>query len=175
MHLLITIVFVGLMLWSLVQDVRTQRLPNRLTVSALAAGLLLRTPLGFAMIGEGLAGAALGLLVGMALFILGAIGGGDAKLLAAVGAVLGPEGLLAALLASAVVGGVLGLFAIMWRRVGSAALLNLRSLLVYVITFGRAGQRITLDTPGALKVPYGVAIAVGSLAAWFLPLTELWR
>ena len=57
------------------------------------------------------AGAALGFGIGAALFALGAFGGGDAKLLAGIGACLGPWVLLAALVPIAVAGGVLSLIA----------------------------------------------------------------
>lgn len=58
-------------------------------------------------------GAALGLGLGLALFALGAMGGGDAKLLAAVGACLGPLPLLSALVYVGVIGGALSAVAMM--------------------------------------------------------------
>jgi hypothetical protein len=35
------------------------------------------------------------------------------------------------------------------------------------VTFGRRGQRRTLAMPEAIAIPYGLAIAAGSLVAWF--------
>jgi Flp pilus assembly protein protease CpaA len=51
-------------------------------------------------------GLSLGLAIGLAAFRLGALGGGDGKLLAALGACLGAVGLLAALPWIALVGGL---------------------------------------------------------------------
>jgi len=34
------------------------------------------------------------------------------------------------------------------------------------VTFGRIGDRRTLSTPGAVTVPYGVAVAAGAVTAW---------
>ena len=36
------------------------------------------------------------------------------------------------------------------------------------LTLGRFGERLTLASPGAITIPYGVAIAVGSIAVWFI-------
>jgi Flp pilus assembly protein protease CpaA len=38
----------------------------------------------------------------------------------------------------------------------------------WVFTLGRRGKRTTLQTPGAVSVPYGVAIALGTIAALYL-------
>ena len=99
---------------------------------------------------------------------LTAIGGGDAKLFAVVGAFMGPKGFAAALLASAVVGGVLAIVVTLRRGVLLAVLLSCRDLLLRALTLGRFGERLTLASPGAITIPYGVAIAVGSIAVWFI-------
>ena len=57
-------------------------------------------------------GAVVGLAIGTALFYLGNFGGGDAKLIAGLGALLGPVALLIVLFWMAIAGGVLALIAI---------------------------------------------------------------
>jgi hypothetical protein len=47
-------------------------------------------------------------------------------------------------------------------------LLNTAGLLKRLVTFGRGGTRPELDAPGAITIPYGVAIAIGGLIWWFL-------
>jgi len=37
----------------------------------------------------------------------------------------------------------------------------------YLAWFGRFGYRPTLESQGAMTVPYGLAIGVGSLVWWF--------
>lgn len=61
------------------------------------------------------AGVGTGLLIGFAAFTAGWMGGGDGKLLAGLGAILGPIGLLLVLPGVAIVGGLLALRA---RRAG---------------------------------------------------------
>ena len=103
---------VGLTIASLacVTDLRTRRIPNVLTFGAALAGLLYQFVSGGI---DGLGHAALGWLVGAVIFILpfalGGLGGGDVKLLAALGAWLGPADVLWLSLYTGVAGGVMAL------------------------------------------------------------------
>lgn len=149
-------------------DVRTRRIPNSLTVSALLLALALRGMLGGAALLDGLLGAVVAFAVLLPLFALGGVGGGDAKLLVVAGAFLGPKGFVVALLATALAGGVMSLAYAVRRGVILPALLNTGGLLKFVFTAGRSGQRTTLEMPGTLSIPYAVAIAAGSVfALWY--------
>lgn len=149
-------------------DIRSRRIPNGLTVVALLTALALRALVGAAALLDGVFGAGLALVLLLPLFALGGVGGGDAKLLVAVGAFLGPMAFLVALLATAIAGGLMSLAWAIRRGVILPALLNTRGLLKYVFTGGRRGERTTLATPGAVSIPYGVAIAAGAMfAVWF--------
>ena len=77
-------------------DLRERRIPNKVTVPGLLAGLVIGAVLegGFPQVALG--GASLALLVSFPLVALGGLGAGDAKLLTAVGAFVGPGGLLPA-------------------------------------------------------------------------------
>jgi prepilin peptidase CpaA len=164
----IPVVLAGVVACAALSDVRTRRIPNRLTASALAVGLVLRAVLGLSPLLDGVLGAALALVVVLPLFALRGIGGGDAKLLIVVGAFLGPKGFVVAALVAALAGGVMSLAAVARRGVVLPALLGVGDQLRWFASFGRRGARTTLLTPGVVSVPYGVAIAVGSLAALYL-------
>lgn len=165
---LATVAFVALMGTAAAWDVTRQRIPNLLVLLGLACALAFRALGGWPPLGAGLAGAALALVVTFPLFALRGLGGGDVKLFTAVGAFMGPVGFVAALLASAIVGGVLALVLAIRRGVLLSVLLSVKDLALNAATLGRAGERMTLETPGALSVPYGAAIALGSIAVWFL-------
>lgn len=149
-------------------DLRSRRIPNALTVGGLVVALGIRATMGWAALGDGLIGTAVALLVIVPLFATGGFGGGDAKLLAAVGAFMGPGGFLIALLCTALAGGLLALAATIRRGVVLPALLNTRSLMTYVFSGGRRGERTTLDMPGVRSIPYALAIGAGTvIALWY--------
>jgi prepilin peptidase CpaA len=81
--------------------------------------------------------------VGVAAFAIGILGGGDVKLLAAVGLFAGPAGILDLLLVTALAGGLLGIASLAGAPIGP------------VSTEGEAALR--------RRLPYGPAIAVGGL------------
>jgi prepilin peptidase CpaA len=156
-------------------DVRERRLPNALTVGALVAALLLRAPQGLDALGGGLLGALLAFGLALPFFLVGGLGGGDVKFLTAVGAFLGPRDLWFALFVMAMVGGVMAIVVIVRNRAFGQTAINLRAIFS---TLGKGSftgwksegskSAVTLDTPGVLTVPYGVAIAAGALTAWFV-------
>jgi prepilin peptidase CpaA len=148
-------------------DLRSRRIPNRLTLGILLCGLLLRALEGPGPLAQGLLGAGLGLAIAVVLFGLGAVGGGDGKLLIGVGAFLGHERYVGALLLIAVLGGLLGLVEAVRRGVILPAAVNAAGMVRRWLTLGRRGERRTLESPGAVTVPYGLAIAAGTVVWWF--------
>lgn len=157
------IVVLGLAVWF---DVREQRIPNVVTTGGLLSFLTMRAIVGPEAFLTGLAGGVAGLVLGIALFAAGAMGAGDGKLLAAVGAALGLEVFLLCLPLIGAFGGLLALIEAGRRGSLIATLVRFRLLLFYVVTFGRLGARRTLAMPGAVSVPYGVAVAAGAATAW---------
>jgi prepilin peptidase CpaA len=149
-------------------DLRSRRIPNLLTAGGLITALVLRAFLGGGALGAGLLGAGIALAIVLPLFAMRGVGGGDAKLLIMVGAFLGPAGFIVALLATAVVGGVMSAVATVRAGVLVPVVLNTGGVLKWVFTFGRRGERTTLVSPGAVSVPYGVAIAIGSVVALYI-------
>jgi prepilin peptidase CpaA len=161
-------VFVAALAISAVSDLRSRRIPNTVTATAFLLALVLRAFAGDGALTEGLLGAALAFAVVLPLFAMRGVGGGDAKLLIMAGAFLGPKGFLVAALATAVVGGIMSVGAAARSGVILPALYNTRDLLAWVFTLGRRGERTTLLSPGAVSVPYGVAIAIGSMFALYM-------
>lgn len=152
-------------------DLRERRIPNRLTVLGALTAVALSAFSGGGALGASLLGMATALGLSIPFFALGALGAGDAKLLAAVGAFVGIGGLLPVLLYSAMAGGLLGIASAVRRGVILPALLQARGLLVYAATVGRRGSRTTIDDPNAQTIPYGVAIAAGTVVACLFPLS----
>jgi prepilin peptidase CpaA len=93
--------------WAVVEDLRRRTVPNWLAAAGLAAGLGLQAASGGVrgLLMAGL-GAAAGFTVLLPFHLLGGMGGGDVKLMAAFGALLGPAGVLLAALLATMLGGV---------------------------------------------------------------------
>jgi prepilin peptidase CpaA len=93
-------------------DLRTREVPNWISIAILAVAFTAATA-GVANIRWWMviSGGLVGLAVGATLFRFAKLGGGDAKLIAALGALLGPVGLWFALFWMALAGGGLALIA----------------------------------------------------------------
>jgi prepilin peptidase CpaA len=87
-------------------ELQRRPLPNWLTVAGVAAGLACAAWSGPHGVGLATTGAILGFLILLPFRRYGAIGGGDAKLMAAYGTLLGPSGIVLAALFAAVIGGL---------------------------------------------------------------------
>jgi len=155
-------------------DWRSRRIPNWLTVSGFVIGLSMNTALwgwsGFKAGLEG-AGVALGLL--FLPVLLRGMGAGDWKLMGALGACLGPWGLLQVLLVSIFIVGLMALVEVVRKHRIKQTLGNLRVLVHAFITFGmgvREGM-VTLDNPTALRLPFGVAAALAVIILVFTKST----
>lgn len=147
-------------------DVSRRRIPNWLTVGGAVAALVVRAFIGGEAVRAGLLGGTLGLSLGILLFALGAMGAGDGKLLATVGAVLGFGVFVLALPLIGLVGGLLALSVSARNGTLLPTLLRFRELVLHIVSFGRVGERRTLAMPGAVTIPYGVAVAVGAAWGW---------
>ncbi len=144
--------FVGLLLYAAASDVASLTIPNWLCIALAAAfpiaALLTSVPL--SQLGmHALFGFAV-LAVGFFLFQANILGGGDAKLLAAVAVWTGYPAFLPFLFWMAVSGGIL-----------AASLLAARQVMKQTETNPPFVNRLLKEQNG---IPYGVAIMIGGLA-----------
>jgi len=155
-------------------DVRQHRIPNWLTYSGIGMGIVLR----WAFFGwPGLSSAATGcLLAGGVVFLfylVRAMGAGDVKLLAAIGSLVGPSHAVSILVATAIGGGVLAICYVAYRGRMWATVKNIGSVLKFHSGSGlQVHPELNLDNPSALRMPYGLAIASGTMYAF---LANWWR
>ena len=140
---------------AVVFDLKFHIIPNWVCASILVLGFLVQ---GVSAGAQGLIASALGMLLALAIFVpayaAGWMGAGDAKLMAAGGALLGPLATLNAIIFTLLVGGLFGLFHVVARR---AVLITPWLLRFYA------------PNPASSKVffPYAFAIAAGSVCAHF--------
>src|SRR5690606_12934762 len=143
-------------------DLKARRIPDWLTLPTLATALLGRLAMAGISGPLGLLDGLLGLAVAFLAFFLLALGGGmgmgDVKLMAAIGAILGWERTLYALVFVSLAGGVQ---AIAWTlRSGRLLQTLVRSLRRLVRPFARP------EKDEGQYLPYAVAIAAGTLATF---------
>jgi prepilin peptidase CpaA len=156
-------------------DVRFRRIPNALTLPLLLTGL---AGAFFGHHGISPSHALLGCLVGFILtfgqFLLGALGGGDLKLMTAVGAWTGPAGVLAVFMVAAVFGLVTVLAQSLKQGQTAALLRNSAIITINLVHLRQIGcQQVqavgescrSIDEP----LPYGVSVLVGVVTLMAMP------
>lgn len=151
-------------------DIRTHRVPNALTFSAVAVGLIMWTVIGAAgveglTLREALGNCVLGLLSALIpfaiLYGLGGLGGGDVKLMTAVGTIGASWQIVLATSFYAFIAGALFAIAIMIRH--GLVVRTLRRLFsAALFAAAKVKPEIPEDSP---KVPFALAIAVGAVLA----------
>jgi prepilin peptidase CpaA len=141
-------------------DLRSRRIPNWLTVPGLLIGVAANTALGgWSGLKASLLGATVGLTLLLPFVLLRSLGAGDWKLAGALGAFTGPSLLIDLLLGSVLVAGVMAMALVIYKRRTRETVRNIGHILVSLVTFRLPGERVSLDNPESLKVPYGVALA----------------
>jgi prepilin peptidase CpaA len=151
-------------------DAATRRIPNVLTVGAAAVALAFGAAIGgWHGLGWSAAGWLVGLLIFLPLFALRAMGGGDVKLLAAFGAWLGPVLVCWVAIYGAIAGGALALPLVLWRGRLRTTLVNMWGIVTHWRLAGlQPHPVVTLDNPGALRMPYALPIALGAVVTLWL-------
>ena len=165
------IVLVGTMAVAAALDVKDRRIPNWLTLTGLLLALFVRALPGGPVFLPGITGFLVAFVLVLPLFAFGLLGGGDAKLFMVVGALLGPVPFLISFLYASVAGGLMALAAAGASGGVKTLLYRTMAFATMVATMGKRGLRMSVSEPSAVTIPYGVAIAVGALVAYFLPFT----
>jgi len=148
-----------------VQDLRERRIPNNVTGPAIVAGLMLHTATGgFRGMGDAaLAGAIAGALA-LIFWFAGGMGGGDVKLMAAVGCIAGLAPLRLLLFATAIAGAAFAIAVSLRHGRLRETLANVIALLQH---HGRQGIKphpdLNLSNPRALRLPFALPVAAGCL------------
>ncbi len=142
-------------------DLRSRRIPNWLTLPAVVAGAVVNTWFdGWGGLRTSLLGMTVGLGLLLPFVLLRSLGAGDWKLAGALGAFTGPALLVDLLIGSVFVAGLMAVALIVYKGRVRQTLRNIGHILVSLVTFRLPTSRVSLDNPDALKVPYGVALAL---------------
>ena len=153
-----------------VPDVSSRRIPNVLTFGAAAAAAAFHVATaGWSGLGHSLGGWVVGALLFFPMFALRGMGAGDVKLLAAVGAWLGPAQVFWVALITSMVGGVLGLVVALAHGYAGKAFRNVLTLVMYWRVVGpRPLPSLTLEGARGPRLAYAIPIAIGTMVTLWL-------
>jgi prepilin peptidase CpaA len=154
-------------------DWRSRRIPNWLTVPGLLIGVTLNFLFGgWPGVKSSLLGAGVGLALLLPFVLLRSLGAGDWKLAGALGAFLGWRTMINTLIGSIFVAGIMAFVLVIYKRRFKQTMRNIWGMLGSMASFHMPGSEVSLDNPESLKIPYGVALALTTVA---LGLGRIWE
>lgn len=163
-------VLILLLVAASVFDYRSQHIPNWLVQVGVLFGLAYNIavpPFPHAAMLWPFEGMGLGFIAFLPLYLIGAMGAGDVKLMTMVGAFVGPIDMVGVLLCTMIAGGVLSLPLVLAHGAAGPMLRNLGALFKLGFLNGQIGMRPDLRIAAeasAGKLPYALAISTGTLA-----------
>jgi prepilin peptidase CpaA len=144
-------------------DVRYRRIPNAFVLATLAAGLAINMIFaGFQGVAASLGGCALGFVLMFMLHIFGAMGAGDVKLFAAIGAVTGAQLVIPTFLVVILTGGLLAIVSMVRAGMVKTTMHRVLQILVGLLP-GWQMPKFAVPADRKYTIPYGVAITMGSI------------
>jgi prepilin peptidase CpaA len=153
-----------LAIWAGITDWRFRRIPNWLTLSGFAVGMVVNAALfRWSGVKSALLGTALGLGLLLPFVLIRALGGGDWKLAGALGACLGPRQLVSVLVGAIFLAGFMALVVVIYTGRLKRTLVNIGYILAAFLSLRLPPRDVSLENPQATKIPLGVAIAASVL------------
>lgn len=151
-----------------IYDIRWRRIPNWLCLAGIVAGLVFHFVVsGFPGLVQSLAGLGLGFILYFPFYLLRALGAGDVKLMAAIGAVIGAMNCLWVFFLTAVLGGVIALLWVAIRGRMKKTLFNVSYILSDLLKFRapyKSSEELDVKSNKGERLPHGVLMFVGSVA-----------
>ncbi len=144
-------------------DVRYRRIPNSFVLATLISGIAVNTIFGgLEGLYASLGGCALAFILMFMLHLFGAMGAGDVKLFAAIGALTGAHLVLPTFLVVILTGGLLAIISIIRGGVVRPTMHRVLQILVGILP-GWEMPRFAVPADRRQTIPYGVAITIGGL------------
>lgn len=144
-------------------DVRYRRIPNAFVLATLVGGVAINAILaGFPGIAASLGGCALAFVLMFLLHVFGAMGAGDVKLFAAIGAVTGAQLVMPTFIVVILTGGLLAVVSIIRAGILMTTMHRVLQILIGLLP-GWQMPKFAVPADRKHTIPYGVAITMGSI------------
>jgi prepilin peptidase CpaA len=172
----LALILVALVLTAAIWDLKSRRIPNWLSLAGIIFGIALNSFLyGFTGFKESLEGMATGFGIYFVLYLVRAMGAGDVKLMAAVGAFVGPGNWFFIFMITAILGGVIGLAILVWRKRLRKTFDNVFFIVSEMMHFrapylGR--EELSVKSQKAFTLPHGAVIGLGCMVFLSWPIVS---
>ena len=147
-------------------ELKENRIPNAITLPAVGLGFLLGYAPGGITLGASVGGFLIGFFFLFVFYMFGGMGGGDVKLMGAIGALLGHPGIYVTIVYTAVIGGFMAIAVLIWNKNFWHGLMQSFAMLIRRKKPEKESTEEAEEKMGT--VPYGVAIILGTLLTLFL-------
>ena len=159
-----------------IYDLRFRRIPNWLVLSGLVLGFALNAFM-FELVGlkQAALGMGLALLIYFPLYALRAMGAGDAKLMAAVGSIVGPGNWFLLFIVTSILGGLTAVIVLLFAGRIRKTFWNVGWIISEVMHLRapyKSSEELDVKSSKGLRMPHGAVIAAGSIA--FLAGKAIW-
>lgn len=161
-------ILVALAVGAAAYDLCYRRIPNWLTAGGVIAGIVMNTFLyeGWPGLRNSLLGLAAGFCVYLALYAMHAMGAGDVKMMAAVGAIVGWQNWVGIFLITAILGGIAAMALVALRKRVMKTIFNV-GFVLSEMGQGRPAylrnEELDVRSGKSLGLPHGVVIAAGTI------------
>jgi prepilin peptidase CpaA len=163
----LALILIALVLTAAFWDLKSRRIPNWLSLAGILCGIALNSFLyGFTGFKESVEGMGTAFAVYFLLYLIRAMGAGDVKLMAAVGAFVGPGNWFMIFLITAVLGGAIALVLMVWRKRMRKTFDNVFFIVAEMMHFrapymGR--EELSVKSQKAFTLPHGAVIGLGCI------------
>jgi len=145
-------------------DIRYQKIPNWLTFPVMLAGVILNSvSMGLQGFLFSIGGILVGIMAMIFPYLMGGMGAGDAKLMGAVGGLLGPKEVCIAFLLTALIGGIYALGMLAYYGGVRETVVRYWQMLKIFFMAGKVNYIPPSANETRPRLRYGVAIALGTL------------
>jgi prepilin peptidase CpaA len=164
--MILKIVIITALLISLITDIKKRKILNIVTLPTILFGFIYYTALqgldGFLFSGKGF-------LIGFSLllfpYLLGGMGAGDVKLMAAIGALMGTSFVLYSFVYIALIGGLISALLII-KKNGIKDCLKSFYFQIFFLKGNLGSLLFSKDKSSSISFPYGVAIVLGTFCTF---------